>query len=70
MTIRKKFFLLAGLLLALFGAVVGTLALTHKLDRDQLTHIYEYELPVSALVAEFDVYTDRYELQVLRALRG
>ena len=69
MTIRKKFFLLAGLLLALFGAVVGTLALTQKLDRDQLMHIYEYELPVSALVAEFDVYTDRYELQVLRALR-
>ena len=69
MTIRKKFFLLAGLLLALFGAVVGTLALTQKLDRDQLMNIYEYELPVSALVAEFDVYTDRYELQVLRALR-
>jgi adenylate cyclase len=70
MTIRKKFFLLAGLLLALFGAVVGTLTLTQKLDRDQLMNIYEYELPVSALVAEFDVYTDRYELHVLRTLRA
>jgi hypothetical protein len=27
MTIRKKFFLLAGTLLALFGAVIGILAL-------------------------------------------
>jgi adenylate cyclase len=40
MTIRKKFFLLAGILLALFGAVVGTLALTQKLDRDALMNIY------------------------------
>jgi len=69
MTIREKFFLLAGLLLVLFGAVVGTLAFTQKLDRDQLANISEYEQPLSQLVAEFDVYTDRYELQVLRVLR-
>jgi adenylate cyclase len=70
MTLRKKFFLLAGIILALFGAVVGTLAFTQKIDRDQLANIYEYELPLSKLVAEFDVYTDRYELNVLRALRS
>lgn len=70
MTIRKKFFVLAGILLVLFGAVVGTLAFTQKLDRDQLANISEYEEPLSGLIAEFDVYTDRYELEVLRVLRS
>jgi len=69
MTIRKKFFLLAGLLLVLFGAVVGTLTFAQKLDRDQLANISKYELPLARLVAEFDVYTDRYELQILRVLQ-
>ncbi len=36
MTIRKKIFLLAGVLLALFGVVVGVLALVQKLDSDQI----------------------------------
>jgi adenylate cyclase len=70
MTIRKKIFLLAGILLALFGAVVGVLAFVQKLDSDQLANIPEYELPLSRLVAEFDVDTDRYELDVLRMLRS
>lgn len=70
MTIRKKIFLLAGTLLMLFGAVIGILALTQKLDRDQLANISQYEQPLSQLIAEFDVYTDRYELEVLRVLRS
>ena len=70
MTIRKKFFLLAGILLALFGMVVGILALTQKLDRDELANISQYEQPLSQLIAEFDVYTDRYELEILRVLRS
>lgn len=70
MTIRKKIFLLAGILLVLFGVVVGVLALTQKLDRDQLANISEYELPLSRLIAEFDVDTDRYELHILRVLRS
>jgi adenylate cyclase len=36
MTIRKKIFLLAGILLALFGVVVGVLAVIQKLDSDQI----------------------------------
>lgn len=68
MTIRKKFFLLAGILLGLFGAVGGVLAFAQKLDRDQLGNINEYELPLLRLVADFDVDTDRYELEVMRAL--
>lgn len=69
MTIRKKIFLLAGILLALFGVVVGVLAVIQKLDSDQINNIAEYELPLTRLVAEFDVDTDRYELGILRALR-
>ena len=69
MTIRKKIFLLAGILLALFGVVVGVLAIVQKLDSDQISNIAEYELPLTRLVAELDVDTDRYELGILRALR-
>jgi adenylate cyclase len=69
MTIRKKIFLLAGILLALFGAVVGVLTVIQKLDSDQISNIAEYELPLTRLVAELDVDTDRYELGILRALR-
>ena len=39
MTIRKKIFLLAGILLALFGIVVGVLAVIQKLDSDQITSV-------------------------------
>jgi hypothetical protein len=69
MTIRKKIFILAGIPLALFGLVVGALAFVQKLNNDQIGNIVAYELPLSRLVAEFDVYTDRYELVILRALR-
>jgi adenylate cyclase len=68
MAIRKKIFLLAGILLALFGVVVGALATIQKLDSDQIGNIVDYELPLSRLVAEFDVDTDRYELGILRVL--
>jgi adenylate cyclase len=69
MTIRKKIFLLAGILLALFGVVVGVLTVIQKLDADQINNIAEYELPLTRLVAELDVDTDRYELGILRVLR-
>ena len=59
MTIRKKIFLLAGILLALFGVVVGALALFQKFAGDQIGNIVGYELPLSRLLAEFDVDTDR-----------
>src|SRR6185369_3604813 len=68
MTIRKKIFLLAGILLALFGVVVGVLAMVQKLNSDQLGNILSYELPLSRSVTEFDVYTDRYEIVILRVL--
>ena len=70
MTIRKKIFLLAGVLLALFGVVVGALALFQKFAGDQIGNIMLYELPLSRLLAEFDVDTDRYELRMLRLLQA
>src|SRR6187401_2571686 len=69
MSIRKKIFLLAGILLALFGAVVGVLATMQRLDGQQINNIVNYELPLSRLVSEFDVGTDRYELNIMRVLR-
>ena len=69
MTIRKKIFLLAGMLLGLFGVVVGALATVQKLNSDQIGDLVDYALPLSRLVAEFDVGTDRYELIILRMLR-
>lgn len=55
--------MLASTLLLLFGMVVGILALAHKVDRDQLSNISEYQLPLLHVLAEFDVNTDRYELE-------
>src|SRR5215203_5581221 len=69
MSIRKKIFLLAGILLALFGAVVGVLATMQRLDGQQINNIVNYELPLSRLISEFDVGTDRYELNIMRVLR-
>ena len=69
MSIRKKIFLLAGILLALFGVVVGVLAAMQKLDGEQINNIVSYELPLSRLISEFDVGTDRYELNIMRVLR-
>ena len=66
MSIRKKIFLLAGILLALFGLVVGVLATMQKLDGQQINNIVSYELPLSRLVSEFDVGTDRYTGKIVR----
>jgi adenylate cyclase len=70
MTIRKKIFLLAGILLVLFGLVVAALATIHKLNSDEIGNIVAYELPLSRLIAEFDVDTDRYELRIRRMLQA
>jgi len=40
--------------------VVGVLATMQKLDGEQINNIVRYELPLSRLISEFDVYTDRY----------
>jgi adenylate cyclase len=69
MTIRKKIFLLAGVLLALFGIVVGTLAVMQRMDGEQISNIVAYEQPLQRYISDFDVATDRYELNIMRLLR-
>ena len=49
--------------------VVGVLAAMQKLDGEQINNIVSYELPLSRLISEFDVGTDRYELNIMRVLR-
>jgi adenylate cyclase len=45
------------------------LAAMQKLDGEQINNIVSYELPLSRLISEFDVGTDRYELNIMRMLR-
>ena len=52
-----------------FASRAEALAVIQKLDSDQISNIAEYELPLSRIVAQFDVDTDRYELNLLRVLR-
>ena len=49
--------------------MVGVLAAMQKLDGEQISNIVSYELPLSRLISEFDVGTDRYELNIMRMLR-
>src|SRR5919198_1030367 len=69
MSIRTKFFALAGVLLALFGLVVGVLALLQHDTADNLVDIVEHNLPLTRLLANVDVDTFEYELQVERLRR-
>jgi adenylate cyclase len=69
MSIRTKFFALAGVLLALFGAVVGVLAWLQRDSADNLADIIEYHIPLTRLLADVDVATFEYELEVERLRR-
>jgi len=53
----------------MFGVVVGVVAVVQKLNSDQIDNLVGYELPLSRIVAQFDVDTDRYELNLLRVLQ-
>src|SRR5688500_10916597 len=69
MSIRTKFFALAGVLLALFGFVVGALSLLQRETADNLSDIVRHHLPITGLLAEIDVETFEYELVLERLLR-
>src|SRR4029079_4330912 len=43
-------------------------AVIQKVNSDQIGNIVGYELPLSRIVAQFDVDSDRYELVILRVL--
>src|SRR5690242_2443422 len=66
MSIRAKFFALTGILLVLFGAVVGILSMFQRNTAHKLSDIVEHHQPIRRLLADLDVQTDEYELQIYR----
>jgi adenylate cyclase len=69
MSIRTKFFALAGVLLALFGLVVGILAVLQRDSADNLRDIVTHHIPITRVVADVDIATFEYELDIQRLLR-
>ena len=68
MTIRAKFFALAGILLLLFGAVVGLLTLLEDATAQKLEDIVYHHQPLRRALADLDVDTFGYELRIDRLL--
>jgi adenylate cyclase len=69
MSIRTKFFALAGVLLVLFGIVVGVLAWLQHDSADNLADIVDHHIPLTRILATVDVATFEYELQIERLRR-
>jgi adenylate cyclase len=70
MKIRFKILAIAYILLLLFGAAVGASALLQQRIREELGGIVDYHVPITALVSDFDVSTDDFELELRRLARG
>jgi adenylate cyclase len=68
MSIRTKFFALAGILLLLFGAVIGALSILQTATAHKLDDIVAHHQPLRRLLADLDVDTDKYELRISRLL--
>jgi adenylate cyclase len=68
MSIRTKFFALAGVLLVLFGAVIGTLAILQAIMAHELDEIVNHHQPIRRLFADADADTFEYELRINRLL--
>jgi adenylate cyclase len=69
MSIRTKFFALAGIILAMFGVVVGILSFLQAATADNLEDIVEHHQKLRRILADVDVATDEYELRVERLRR-
>jgi adenylate cyclase len=69
MSIRTKFFALAGIILAMFGIVVGVLSILQTSTAHKLEDIVEHHQKLRRLLADLDVATDEYELRVERLRR-
>src|ERR1700730_6949627 len=68
MNIRTKFFALAGILLLLFGAVLGLLTLLQDATARKLADIVYHHQPLRRTLADLDVDTFEYELRINRLL--
>src|SRR6266853_370201 len=69
MSIRTKFFALAGIILAMFGIVVGVLSLLQASAAHKLEAIVEHHQKLRRILADLDVATDDYELKAERLRR-
>jgi adenylate cyclase len=69
MSIRTKFFALAGIILAMFGIVVGVLSILQASTAHKLEDIVEHHQKLRRILADLDVATDEYELRVERLRR-
>jgi adenylate cyclase len=69
MKIRFKILAIAYILLLLFGVAVGTSAIMQERIRGELGGIVDYHAPITALVADFDVGTYEFELELRRLAR-
>ncbi len=69
MSIRTKFFALAGVILAMFGIVVGVLSVLQAATAHKLEDIVEHHQKLRRILADLDVATDEYELRAERLRR-
>jgi len=69
MSIRTKFFALAGIILAMFGIVVGVLWIMQAATAHRLEDIVEHHQKLRRILADLDVATDEYELRAERLRR-
>src|SRR5690242_12212868 len=69
MSIRTKFFALAGIILAMFGIVVGALSIFQASTAHKLEDIVEHHQKLQRILADLDVATDEYELRSERLRR-
>jgi hypothetical protein len=66
MTLRRKIVSLTLCLLLLFMATAAVSLLLQSKINEQFSGVVDDYLPLNAAVATIDVFTDRYELNLLR----
>lgn len=69
MTVRLKIHSIAVALLVVFGIVIGISAVLQSQVSSDIAGISRYHQPLASSMANFDVISDDYELELLRLLR-
>jgi adenylate cyclase len=69
MTVRLKIHSIAVALLVVFGIVIGISAVLQSQVSSDIAGISRYHQPLASAMANFDVISDDYELELLRLLR-
>ena len=69
MTVRVKILAISAVLLLLFAVVLVGSVVMQKQSSDKVAAIIDFQLPLTAAIADLDVATFEYELSLERALR-